>query len=576
MQNHPVAPEYDTPLVVGVTGHRDLVQGEIDELRALISEFYADLRAKFPNTRLQVMTALAEGADRLAAQVAIDAGIEVCAVLPLAMSNYRKDFVSAESRAEFDKLCALAQVLELPAKHATPEAIAVPGADRNLCYAHAGMFISAHCHILLALWDGVASENIGGTSQIIYFQHYDRLPGIAETVPRTSLFLTDDESDLVYVITCSRQSHASEKAGERPLQAFWFTTDPDCPRSPDIPARYDRVFERADSYNRDIEHYIARHGPPAATEPRPPATRLRDAATRVLHFFDIADAVANGFQQRIERTFYSTYALAFLTGFAFILYSEVSSSDPLIFAFLGFLIAGIIIAGLARRREWHRKYLDYRVLAEGLRVQYYRAVAGVKDEGYTKFAYDNFLRQRDMELGWIRNVMRVAGAVSDIHPGSIDKDGLGFAICNWIGSQDRPGQLEYYQKKARERALMNRVISSITQWCLWGGIVVALILASPWKDMGQSAEDYLIVMMGMLPLIAGIAEVYTQRTADRELTKQYQFMAHVFANARRRLAEAANDEERSEVLQGLGDAALSEHAEWILVRRERQPEPGGI
>ena len=84
------------------------------------------------------------------------------------------------------------------------------------------------------------------------------------------------------------------------------------------------------------------------------------------------------------------------------------------------------------------------------------------------------------------------------------------------------------------------------------------------------------MLMGVLPLIAGVAEVYTQRKADRELTKQYQFMAQVFANARRRLDEAANDTERREVLQGLGDASLSEHAEWILVRRERQPEPASF
>ena len=82
--------------------------------------------------------------------------------------------------------------------------------------------------------------------------------------------------------------------------------------------------------------------------------------------------------------------------------------------------------------------------------------------------------------------------------------------------------------------------------------------------------------MGVLPLVAGVAEAYTQRKANRELTKQYQFMAHVFANARRRLDEARDDAERREVLQGLGDAALSEHAEWILIHRERQPESAGL
>lgn len=49
-------------------------------------------------------------------------------------------------------------------------------------------------------------------------------------------------------------------------------------------------------------------------------------------------------------------------------------------------------------------------------------------------------------------------------------------------------------------------------------------------------------------------------------------MASAFANARRRIDESNSDEERREVLPGFGDAALMEHAGWILTLRERQPE----
>lgn len=116
----------------------------------------------------------------------------------------------------------------------------------------------------------------------------------------------------------------------------------------------------------------------------------------------------------------------------------------------------------------------------------------------------------------------------------------------------------------------------MTHLCLWGGIAVAIALAFFLDAIGENMQVPLIVLMGILPLIAGVAETYTQRKADRELTKQYQFMAHVFSNARRRINEAADDDERREVLQGLGDAALSEHAEWILIHRERQPETGQL
>ena len=80
------------------------------------------------------------------------------------------------------------------------------------------------------------------------------------------------------------------------------------------------------------------------------------------------------------------------------------------------MLAAVGINALAVRGAWHRKYLDYRTLAEGLRVQFYWAAAGVTSGNVTKFAHDNFLQMQDTELGWIRNVMRVAGTECDIAP----------------------------------------------------------------------------------------------------------------------------------------------------------------
>ncbi len=44
-------------------------------------------------------------------------------------------------------------------------------------YAQAGIFISSHCHILLALWDGHESELLGGTAQVVSFHLQGHMPG---------------------------------------------------------------------------------------------------------------------------------------------------------------------------------------------------------------------------------------------------------------------------------------------------------------------------------------------------------------------------------------------------------------
>ena len=53
-------------------------------------------------------------------------------------------------------------------------------------------------------------------------------------------------------------------------------------------------------------------------------------------------------------------------------------------------------------------------------------------------------------------------------------------------------------------------------------------------------------------------------------------MARIFSNARRHLDESTTDEQRRDILKALGDAALDEHAEWILMHRERPLEHGKL
>ncbi len=83
-------------------------------------------------------------------------------------------------------------------------------------------------------------------------------------------------------------------------------------------------------------------------------------------------------------------------------------------------------------------------------------------------------------------------------------------------------------------------------------------------------------MMGVLPLIAGVREAYAHKKAERELVKQYRFMEKIFSNAKRHFYSALSDHEKRAILKVLGDAALDEHAEWILMHRERPLEHGKL
>ncbi|KAF1705037.1 hypothetical protein [Pseudoxanthomonas kaohsiungensis] len=75
--------------------------------------------------------------------------------------------------------------------------------------------------------------------------------------------------------------------------------------------------------------------------------------------------------------------------------------------------------------------------------------------------------------------------------------------------------------------------------------------------------------MGFLSIAAGVHEAYMHKKADREMVRQYRFMQRIFASARRLLADAPGLEEKRRILVALGEAALTEHAEWSLMHRAR-------
>jgi hypothetical protein len=88
---------YRLPLVIGVTGHRDLKPEEIPEISAHVRNLLNDLQERYPNRKLRLLSPLAEGADRLVANIAVELGLEFSVVLPMPLGIYHTEFSGQES-----------------------------------------------------------------------------------------------------------------------------------------------------------------------------------------------------------------------------------------------------------------------------------------------------------------------------------------------------------------------------------------------------------------------------------------------------------------------------------------------
>lgn len=153
----------DPVLRIGVTGHRQLADaaGVARAAAAVLGRIAADVRALAPDlprpARLRLVSPLAEVADRVVAEAALDAGYALQAPLPFARSSYENDFGDGSTEAFRELLARARSVFELNGDRSREEA----------AYEAVGRVVLGHSDILIAVWDGQAAKGRGGTGQIV-------------------------------------------------------------------------------------------------------------------------------------------------------------------------------------------------------------------------------------------------------------------------------------------------------------------------------------------------------------------------------------------------------------------------
>jgi hypothetical protein len=566
------------PLVIGVTSHRNLLPGEVDPIRRLVRALFARLRGDFPHTPLIVLTSLAEGGDQLVAEEALAANVRVIAALPMLREQYEHDFADTAALARFAALCDAAEVVVVPhadGSRRNMDTQAPDGEARDRHYAQAGVYVSDHCHLLLAIWDGKSLSLLGGTAQIAHY-HLSGVkpaPGERRRGERRNLLGYGSER-LVYHIACSRdQPDGSPAPPLGALQTQWRSGDRALPGEGPLPDTFQSAFARADEFNVDAGQHAApidASNVSAADASAPPAAHAID------RMFHTADWLAMHFQRRVVLAMRVLYTLAALMAIAFTLYDNLPAQDNMLYVFLLLFALGGFIVVLANRRGWHRKYLDYRALAEGLRVQSYWRRAGISLTGDAEFARDNFLQKQDVELGWVRNVMRGVGLESAIGTQPTTADELRAVVREWVGDGKRGGQLEYYGRKAVQHARTYRITEAIGSASLCVGIAISVALALFAGRLSGDAKNALVMTMAVFSIVAGVRSAYAYKKADKELIKQYRYMHHIFDEARIALDDAVDADEQRETLRVLGEAALAEQVEWALMHRQRPLEHNRI
>lgn len=131
---------------IGVTGHRDYDPKAQGSLEDSVSSCLADIQGGFSHAPVEVICGMAEGADTLVAQIALDRGLNVHAILPMPLDLYRQDF-SEHGLKSLDELLANPNlsVTEIPVAREDE-------LDRDRQYVLLKDYIVRRSNVLLALW----------------------------------------------------------------------------------------------------------------------------------------------------------------------------------------------------------------------------------------------------------------------------------------------------------------------------------------------------------------------------------------------------------------------------------------
>jgi hypothetical protein len=359
------------------------------------NNFNSESNSRF-KSEFAIVSALAEGSDRIVAEAGLAAGYTLEAVLPFARAEYARDFAAPESLAAFQQLLeTAAAVFELDG--------AVD--ERTRAYQAAGFVMLANIDLLIAIWDGEDAAGEGGTAQTVSRAITDGIPVIRldPKAPRAMEISWSQPGDLLPAHAYMQQPHTFRPADEATVGLVIqdILSVPDETESlPIYLAEKERHWNFCLWYPLLLFLFGVRL--PRLTDLRlPPA--LADTQQQWQSYFDIvpkdraqrpsietillpaysaADHLGVFYSLVYRGTYvfsFSFAAIAVMLALFGVLFHEPDDKIYVVIVEFVIICSILITWRVGIQHQWHRRWLEYRRLAECLR--HMRILAPLGTEG---------------------------------------------------------------------------------------------------------------------------------------------------------------------------------------------------
>lgn len=562
------------PLTIGVVGHRNIEESEKVRVRLQFKTVLQDFHRQSPATPVILLTALAEGADQIAAEEGFDLDfVEVWAILPMPIEEYEKDFKEEENLLKFMTLlkkCTKVINSREFSKNFTSsfatEALSNSEQDvllRDFAYRDCGRAISRLSYVLIAIWDGQADLASAGTVDTI--NH--RLGYTAQNAShKDEVSLLIQESGQLIHIPALRNI---ESLNPFPTVTDTIEVELTLINSDErvLPWKSGSIDETVVRVNK-INEWILREQNRKETTQKPLTPLL----------MSVVDAQA----ERSQVKFRQILSLLLIFGIATLFLVDLGIMNRRPWISLGALTCSVFTASLWMRflrGNFKDDSLQMRTLVEGLRVQTTWVECGVEER-----PSDYYLKGSE-EVSWIPRVLETAWFSDKVLKGNpeLTWEEITASAKEWMTSQ-----VLYFEGKSwgggaiRKNILKRKFYERISI----GGVLLSLIsgalMATRYFIHGSqlviSTKDLVVVIFHFFLSISAASAAYSQMMAFKEISRQYEINLKIFRKGLVLLSEESrNGESLTSNIQDLvtkvGIEALRETSMWFALKRDRMVHP---
>ena len=599
------------PLVIGISGHRDIPEKSISHIESKVIEIFDNLIQKYPHTPLVLLSPLADGADRIVAKVVLDKykdKISISVPLPMDINAYQDTFGKGntllnpeKSRAEFDELFTKINAQTdiyipktIPMLFDTNAYNAMTKDEqrniRHRQYSIVGEYIALHSHILLAIYNENSTLEDGGTAEVVQ----KKLSGNYKYMQIDNEDVTYKEQGVVYAISTPRM----DKNISNPIVPYQITKlFPDGTKMIGLKkTNHDSSFikkvknyligkdciifqnnnnfsiqhQKINCFNNDVGKYSADILKKAQDDISTTEDKLlqKNIIMRRSAAY-LADRVYKPLQGVKEK-----YILVFISLIVFALALKSNIADFSFNLYIDSVYILLLIPLSLLILEFNsvkKKQEDYRSLAEGLRVQIAWNMAEINESVAL-----NYLSHQRSELDWIRTAIRCVNIFYIPTPNNECTDST--LVKEWWVKE----QIGYFKKKIPKEKKLEKRSNFLTKLFfaifLFGSAIFFVLNFYP--EVNEHMQHYIwnLTILDILQILLVVVPItITTYLKSKQLfdgndekIREYSLSLDIFTHAKEMIEDKEKKYNVQNTIRNLGIEALRENSSWIITRRTKE------